>query len=766
MASNLVIVESPAKKKTVQGYLGEGWQVEASVGHICDLPQREFAIDMDSWEGDFQVSSQKAGVVSKLRKLASEADVVWLATDLDREGEGIAHHLIDELNIPKEKQRRIIFSEITKSAVTAAVKNPKSLDQDRVNAYLARRFLDRMAGYMVSPVLSNACLQQLSAGRVQSLAVRLVVDRENEITNFVSEKYFVPKHYFSHSSGEWCGQLVIDSLVEEGSKHLKDSAVCDRVSDLKDYVVIDSDVSSVSRKPPAPFITSTLQRAASNALGLKVKQSMAAAQMLFDRGLITYPRTDFPSFSDDGILLVRAALEELDFSDHISDPPNKWSAKGGAQEAHEAIRPTKFDGAEINIGSDAAAKAAASLYKLIYNRALACQLNAAAYDQTKLKLSAVSDDEIELTAVGRVLSYPGWLAFMKNDDADKADIEEVKNPVPALSVGDRLASIKFEAETKSTKAPGRYTEPGLVKKLEQLEVGRPSTYASIISTIEGRRYVVMEKKTYVPSDAAFMLVEAMTDCIEFMKYDYTKEVESTLDKISVGDHSHTDLLDTIKSQLLTGIAKLKKFRPAGSVDCPKCGDYPLRRFTPDGRQPFWGCSGHRDTGCNGSMQDLDGKPLDWMANIVPCEKCEEPMRRYTNASGAFWGCSAYQETGCKHSMDDDNGVPVAKVVHNCPKRGCDGHLFQMKKKTGRGKLWGCSNWEAGCSYMCDDKRGKPAPYYSCPNCDSHLRTGESKKGGKNWYCADYKNCNFRCDDKRGMPEHEAASTKEKKGVIT
>jgi len=484
MAKNLLIVESPAKAKTIEGYLGKDFTVKSSYGHIRDLIKSEDAIDIaNNFEQKYEVPADKKQVVSDLKKLAKEADMVWLASDEDREGEAISWHLFETLGLKDATTKRIVFHEITKPAILRAIENPRKIDYNLVNAQQARRVLDRLVGFELSPVLWKKVKPSLSAGRVQSVAVRLIVDREREVNKFQSEAAFKIVAIFGKGKEAFKAELPERWTQQEDAEKF-----------LQDCIAADFDVKSLEtrpakRSPAAPFTTSTLQQEASRKLGYSVSRTMQIAQKLYESGHITYMRTDSVNLSDTA--LNAAADEIVSAYGQKYHQHRKYKTKSaGAQEAHEAIRPTYFN--QHTIGGDGSEK---RLYDLIWKRAIASQMSEAQFEKTTAKIS-ISTRKEELVANGEVMKFDGFLKVYleSNDDEDDTQQEGENTMLPPLTKGQRLALQELSATERFSRPPARYTEASLVKKLEELGIGRPSTYAPTISTIQNRGYVVKEER--------------------------------------------------------------------------------------------------------------------------------------------------------------------------------------------------------------------------------------------------------------------------------
>ena len=553
MSKNLVIVESPAKAKTIEKFLGKDYKVESSFGHIADLPSKELGVDVD---GDFKpkylVSKDKRDVVKKLKDLASKAELVWLASDEDREGEAIAWHLAETLKLDKKKTKRIVFHEITKSAIQKAIENPRGIDYDLVDAQQARRVLDRIVGYELSPILWRKVKGGLSAGRVQSVSVRLIVEREREIQNFNSEAFYRIDAEFSNEEGQsFKAKLVSNfSTKEDAFKFLQSNVSAS-------FKVGELEKKPIKRSPAAPFTTSTLQQEASRKLGFSVSRTMTNAQRLYEAGLITYMRTDSVNLSDEARNGAKSTIEK-DFGIKYSKPRNYKGKSKGAQEAHEAIRPTDFSRHSIHVDKDQD-----RLYDLIWKRAIASQMSEAELETTTVKIKASTHKEM-FVAQGEVIKFDGFLkVYLEGSDEEDSEQE---GTLPNLKQNEALVNNYITATERYTRPPYRYTEASLVKKLEELGIGRPSTYAPTISTIQNRGYVDKgtiagtdrnytqiifkkgvlkdkqlsekvgsDKGKLVPTDIGIIVTDFLVNHFEhILDYNFTAKVEEDFDDIAEG----------------------------------------------------------------------------------------------------------------------------------------------------------------------------------------------------------------------------------------
>ncbi|WP_274473930.1 type I DNA topoisomerase [Mangrovimonas aestuarii] len=563
MAKNLVIVESPAKAKTIEKFLGKDFKVESSFGHIADLPSKELGVDV---EGDFkpkyEVSKDKKSVVKKLKDLSKSAETVWLASDEDREGEAIAWHLAETLKLDKAKTKRIVFHEITKTAIKKAIENPRGIDYHLVDAQQARRVLDRIVGYELSPVLWRKVKGGLSAGRVQSVSVRLIVEREREIQAFTPEASFRIDAVFSTEEGRSFKAKLSKSFAtkEEAYKFLESNIAAE-------FKVVNLEKKPVKKSPAPPFTTSTLQQEASRKLYFSVSKTMTMAQRLYEAGLITYMRTDSVNLSDEA---RQGAQQEIvnAYGDNYSNPRNYKGKAKGAQEAHEAIRPTDFSRHSVNVDRDQA-----RLYELIWKRAIASQMSEAQLERTNVKIGASTHSE-QFTANGEIIKFDGFLkVYLEGTDDEDTEQEGM---LPALALNDILENNGITATERFTRAPYRYTEASLVKQLEELGIGRPSTYAPTISTIQNRGYVEKgtiegvereytqltladngvkekmltekvgsDKGKLVPTDIGMIVTDFLVNHFEtILDYNFTAKVEESFDDIAEGKEDWTKMMKT------------------------------------------------------------------------------------------------------------------------------------------------------------------------------------------------------------------------------
>nr|WP_322624162.1 type I DNA topoisomerase [uncultured Flavobacterium sp.] len=577
MAKNLVIVESPAKAKTIEKFLGKDYQVESSYGHIADLPSKEMGVDVEKgFKPKYEVSPDKKALVKKLRDLSKSAETVWLASDEDREGEAIAWHLAEELKLDQKKTKRIVFHEITKTAILKAIDNPRGINYDLVNAQQARRVLDRLVGYELSPVLWKKVKSGLSAGRVQSVSVRLIVEREREIQNFKAEASFSITAEFSNEAGKtFKAKLPKNFATKQEAQDFLNKNIGSA------YKVADLETKPAKKSPAAPFTTSTLQQEASRKLYFPVGVTMMLAQRLYEAGLITYMRTDSVNLSNDAMAAAEAEIIRS-YGKEFSRPRNYNTKSKGAQEAHEAIRPTDMTLHGVNIDRDQA-----RLYDLIWKRTLASQMSDAQLERTNVKIDANNHKE-QFTASGEVLMFEGFLkVYLEGHDDDD---EEQEGMLPALRVGERLANNYITATERFSRPPARYTEAALVKKLEELGIGRPSTYAPTISTIINRNYVEKgnfegqrreyvqltlrgegikqellsenvgsDKGKLVPTDIGTIVNDFLVNHFDtILDYNFTAKVEEDFDAIASGNEDWTQMMEDFYSHFHPTVKDVEK----------------------------------------------------------------------------------------------------------------------------------------------------------------------------------------------------------------
>jgi len=743
VAKNLIIVESPAKTRTLKKFLGRDWAVEASVGHIRDLPKKDMGLG-ENYEPTYTVLAKKKDVVKKLREAAKKAETIFLAPDPDREGEAIAWHVAEILGRDAADLHRVTFNEITKRAVLQALEHPGTIDMHLVDSQQARRVLDRLMGFKISPLLWDKVRRGLSAGRVQSVALKMVCDRQAEIDAFVPVEYWILGARLSAAEPpEFTARLhqIDGKKAEVGNGEVASEVEAElRGGEFR--------VAAVERKeskqnPSPPFITSRLQQEAARRFGFPVKRTMGLAQGLYegrvigDRGqlgLITYMRTDSTRVAEEALHAVRELIAGTYGADKLPDGPRRFRSKKGAQDAHEAIRPTYLD-----LPPDAVAQyldaAELKLYRLIWDRFVASQMNPAVFDVTQVD---VERGRLRLRASGKVLKSPGFLAVYEEvvEKLENAE-EEGSASLPALAEGDRLELVEVEKEQKFTQPPALYSEATLVKALEENGIGRPSTYAAILSTITERDYVQKAEGRLRPTALGQMVNRLLQQGFaDILNEGYTAELELELDKIEEGSMPWKQAVVEFDQKFEKDLATAAEQMPNIKVDgfpidetCPKCGSGLVLRFGRYGG--FIGCSAYRKEPPCDYTRDLD-KPEGAEAPVAdeevePCEKCGKPMALRRSRFGAFYGCTGYPECknirkiGPKAEPPKDTGVA-------CPE--CKEGTIQ-EKKTRRGKIfYSCSRYPK-CKYALWDKP-VDGP---CQKCGHPFLTEKTtKKKGTRWRC--------------------------------
>lgn len=738
MGKSLVIVESPAKAKTINKYLGPDFIVKSSIGHIRDLPTsgggsrtpdpkeraaqaaltrkmspekkaehrkqkarqqlvRRMGIDPShNWEAHYEILPGKEKVVSELKHLASKADAVYLATDLDREGEAIAWHLREAIGGDDSRYQRVVFNEITRNAIQEAFSRPSELDINRVNAQQARRFLDRVVGYMVSPLLWAKVARGLSAGRVQSVAVKLIVEREREIRAFVPEEFW---EIHADLKAEALEPARFEVRKDRGEKFRPSGektamAAHARLADA-DYRVAGREDKPTRSNPPAPFITSTLQQSASTRLGFSVKKTMTLAQRLYEAGYITYMRTDSTNLSKDAVASCRDYIASNYGSRYLPEAPKVYASKDGAQEAHEAIRPSEVNTLQSNLSS--MERDAERLYELIWRQFVASQMPSAEYTSTTITVAAA---DFELAARGRIIRFDGYTRVLPSAGRKGED-----TVLPDVAKGDVLALVKLEPTQHFTKPTPRFAEASLVRELEKRGIGRPSTYASIISTIQDRGYVRLENKRFYAEKMGDIVTERLQGSFSgLLDYGFTASMEENLDDVATGKLAWRDLLDSFYAEFSGLLEKAEQPEP-------------------DGMQPN-----------EPTMTDIS------------CSKCGRPMQIRTASTGVFLGCSGYAlppKERCKNTInlvsgdeairedaDDEAESRLLRSKHRCSScnTAMDSYLIDEKRKLHVcGNNPDCEGFEVEFGKF--KIKGYEGPVIDCDKCGAsmQLKTGRFGK---------------------------------------
>ena len=766
MAKSLVVVESPAKAKTINKYLGRNYKVIASMGHVRDLPKSKLGVDIEEgFEPSYEVIASRKKVLKELKDAAKDAETIFVATDPDREGEAIGWHLAEELGRANLKKiRRLMFNEITKKGVLSALDHPTDINKQMVDAQQARRVLDRLVGYKISPLLWDKVRRGLSAGRVQSVALKLVCDREAEIDRFVSEEYWnIAARLAAGQPPEFETKLLKrdGAAVKIGNKEEADAVL----ADLRRSVWTVSSVTTKERKKGAvpPFITSKLQQASR----FPVKKTMMIAQQLYEGvelpgegsiGLITYMRTDSTRVSDQALGEVRGFIGETFGPDYVPEKPIFYKTKKDAQDAHEAIRPTSTT-AQFRPEAVRAHLTADQyyLYRLIWNRFLASQMPPAIFDETTVDVdaSATGAPSYLFRVKGSVPKFAGWMAVYNQEqpearsegpgpDAVTAEDEEGSSLLPPLAEGDRLEMKELKPEQKFTQPPPRYSEATLVKALEENGIGRPSTYASIISVIQAREYVNKIEGRFKPTVLGRMLVEKLLSPAfdDILEVNYTRELEEDLDKIEEGKENYESTLASFYRKFEKDLDTAKKLMPNYKegvppdppVDCDKCGKPMVIKSGKFGM--FLACSGYPD--CE-NTRELETPDVSGDGDTLEeeCENCGRPMTMKRGRFGQFLACTGYPE--CKTTrkiIATKQGMTAAKpdqiLDEKCPK--CDSNLVI---KQGRfGEFTACTNYPK-CKYVKQKTTG-----VVCPKDGGDIVEKKSRRGKVFYGCANYPDCDF------------------------
>jgi DNA topoisomerase I len=716
VGKNLVIVESPAKAKTIERYMGRDFTVLASMGHVRDLPKSDFGIEFNGdvklrYEALAQASSKKA--IAAIRKAAKDAEIVWLAPDPDREGEAIAWHVAELIKLRSATTRRVAFNEITERAVTSAFENPRSIDMDLVDAQQARRAVDRIVGYKLSPLLWRTVGPNLSAGRVQSAALLLIVRREREIRAFVPREFWDLTATLTTSSEEEVvavhpvGEKEKFSLPNEASA----AGVVDRVRPGP-WTVDAVRKSERTRKPPAPFRTSTLQQAGGSTLGFPTWKTMKVAQGLYEAGHITYMRTDSTNLGQDAQAEIgRVVKQEFGASYYKA---RKFSAKTkGAQEAHEAIRPSSVARSPAELATELD-KDALRVYEMIWRRTMASQMADAIYDATSVDIVS---NGVTFRATGQILKFDGYMrVYLERGDDEPEDVEGL---LPELSEGEVLSLEALEPVQHFTQPPPRFTEATLVREMERLGIGRPSTYAPTVQVLTTREYVRSESRRLFPTPRGEVVTELLERHFpDFVDADFTARMENELDEIADGGKKMAPVVRTFFDSFssLVEEQKDKMSRPERPTDktCPECGRPVVEKF---GKHGLWflSCSGWPE--CRWSQQlDDSGDPLpDPEGTGEKCPRCESELVAKSGRFGPFVGCSNYPD--CKYIKKE----PPRETGESCPE--CGSSLVERRGRFG--PFVGCSDYPK-CKYIKKDKKS-PAKKTAAKKSSAKKTSAKSKK---------------------------------------
>ncbi|MGH9489618.1 MAG: type I DNA topoisomerase [Terriglobales bacterium] len=763
MPKSIVIVESPGKAKTINKYLGPEYEVLASLGHVKDLPKRDLGVDLDNdFEPTYTVIPGKEKVLAQLKKSAQKAKAIYLAADPDREGEAICFHLAEEFKNGGKPIHRVTFNEITKRGVQEGFAHPTQIDRNLVDAQQARRVLDRLVGYQISPLLWDRVRRGISAGRVQTVALRLVVEREREVRAFQKQEYWTVDARLSAGKAPQFDARLTREIAADGTAPKEELTIGNgeqaetlrAALEAAAYRVHAVETKERRRNPLPPFITSKLQQDAGRKLRFSVKRTMGLAQRLYEGvelggeglvGLITYMRTDSTRVSVDAVQEGREYIGQQFGADYLPKVPNSFPSKKGAQDAHEAIRPTSPardpESLRRYLGEDEF-----KVYKLIWQRFMASQMPPALFDQTsaEVRAKAKNGHEYQLRASGSVLKFDGFLkVYEESKDQADADDEALKHKLPPLANGQALKLLALKPEQHFTEPPPRYTEAALVKELEEKGIGRPSTYAAILSTIQERGYVTKTGGKFVPSELGMvvndLLIENFQDIFDLQ---YTAKLEEELDEIGEGREKWTDAMREFYKKFSRNLsyaekhmANIKRMERPTELSCDKCGKPMVVRWGKHGS--FLACTGYPE--CTNTRElavdlpDLDNAEISTEGKEEYCENCGRPMALKRGRFGQFMACTGYPECKTTRRLDGAQKKPDVPLEEPCPQCG-----KSLVLKTGRfGEFTACSGYPA-CKFIKQNFVG-----VKCPECKvGELAEKRSRRGKVFYGCARYPECKF------------------------
>jgi DNA topoisomerase-1 len=770
LPKGLVIVESPTKAKTIEKYLGGGYEVEASFGHIKDLPKKSLGVDLDNeFATEYEVIPGKEKVIAKLKKMAKTADAIYLAPDPDREGEAIAAHLAEELggervDGKKTKKtatpiRRVTFNEITKKAVQDAFQHARDIDRNLVDAQQTRRVLDRLVGYQVSPLLWDKVRRGLSAGRVQTVALRLIVEREREIKAFVKEEYWtIAAHLMGAKPPQFEANFIgigdEKTPIPNGEEADKLKAALEKA----DWLVRSVDKRERRRNAAAPFTTSKFQQDASRKLRFSVKRAMMIAQRLYEGvdlgeegtvGLITYMRTDSTRVSNEAITEVRELIGKEYGREFLPEAPNTFKSKKDTQDAHEAIRPSSAARHPEQV-KQYLQEDEFKVYKLIWQRFVASQMNPAIFDQTTVDIDAKSGGvDYRFRVTGSVLKFEGFLkVYEESKDSKDEEDEALKHKLPALTEGQKLTLKSLDAEQHFTEPPPRFNEASLVKELEERGIGRPSTYSAIISTIQERQYVQKVGGKFIPTEIGLvvtdLLIENFKDIFDFQ---YTARLEEELDEIEDGKEAWTDALGEFYKKFEKDLHYAEKHmenvkrmeKPTDQV-CERCGSPLVIKWGKHGS--FYACSSYDKSDPNSctftkenpiDLPDLDSADLQETTQEEYCDNCGRPMVLKRGRFGQFMACTGYPDCKTTRRLDQAKKIPDVPLDEKCPQCGRN-----LLLRHGRfGEFVSCSGYP-DCKYVKQNLVG-----VKCPDCkDGDIAEKKARRGNYFYGCTNYPKCEF------------------------
>jgi DNA topoisomerase-1 len=768
LPKSLVIVESPAKAKTINKYLGKDYEVEASLGHIKDLPKSRLGVDIEGdFTTDYDIIPGKEKVVAKLKKLAKGASAIYLAPDPDREGEAIAAHLAEELveGFSKKKKsdiavHRVTFNEITKKAVLEAFQHPREIDRNLVDAQQTRRVLDRIVGYQVSPLLWDKVRRGLSAGRVQTVALRLIVEREREIKAFDKKEYWtIDAHLAAAKPPAFDARFVGRGDEKTEVPNEEESKKIVAALEQAQWSVRNIEKKERRRSPAPPFTTSKLQQDGSRKLRFSVKRMMIIAQRLYEGvelgdegavGLITYMRTDSVRVSNDAVEEVRQLIGSAFGKEFLPDTPNFYKSKKAAQEAHEAIRPTSVarhpDEVKKYLQEDEY-----KVYKLIWQRFVASQMNAAIFDQTGIDIEAkAAAESFTFRVTGSVLKFEGFLkVYVEAKEGKDEEDEELKHELPPLEIGQKLTLRKLKPEQHFTEPPPRYNEASLVKELEERGIGRPSTYATILSTIQERQYVTKTGGRFLPTEIGLVVTDLLVaNFPDIFDPAYTARLEEELDEIEEGKEKWKDALGEFYKKFEKDLRyaqkhmeNIKRMEKPTEEKCERCGSPLVLKWGKHGS--FFACSAYKKddpSSCTFTKEnpinlpDLDTAEMPETSQEEYCENCGRVMVLKRGRFGQFMACTGYPDCKTTRRLDQGKRVPDVALDEVCPQCG-----RTMVLRHGRyGEFTSCSGYPE-CKYIKQNFIG-----VKCPQCkDGELAEKKARKRGNLFYgCSNYPKCDF------------------------
>ena len=752
MPKSLVVVESPAKAKTINKFLGRNYTVCSSVGHIRDLPAKKLAVDVENgFTPEYVTIRGKATVIKEIQSKAKKTDAIYLAADPDREGEAICWHIAETLKSVKKPIYRVTYNEITEAAIRAAMENPGEIDQHLVDSQQARRVLDRLVGYQISPILWRNVKPGLSAGRVQSVAVRLICEREAEIEAFVPKEYWTITANLTGKNPPPLDAKLLQIGSEKGTIstygfEIDEARAKAIVQDAgtKPFIVNDIKKRERQRKPVPAFITSTLQQEAARKLGFTAKRTMAVAQKLYEGlsvgaagpvGLITYMRTDSTRIADEALEEARGYIRKTYGADYLPKNAVRYRGRGGAQDAHEAIRPTSVNRTPQSLKTYLSPEQY-RLYDLIWKRFVASQMNPAILDVTTIDISA---EEYLFRSTGSILKFDGFMKLY-SEGRDENNTESNRDDgtdaiLPVLEIGEQLDLRKLTPKQHYTQPPPRYTEATLVKTLEEKGIGRPSTYASIISTIQDRKYVVQEKRRFHPTDMGKfvnqLLIKGFPDILDTQ---FTAKLENQLDDVAEGKSDWVGVLSAFYEPFNHALEAApdvmyearKEMEEESDEVCEKCNGKMIIKWGKYGR--FLGCSNYPECRNIKSLTEDEAPRAEEEPTDEVCDKCSSPMVIKTSrAGGKFLACTGYPK--CRNAKPINIGV-------DCPKSDCEGYIGERRSKRGK-VFYGCSNYPK-CDFVAWDKPVNK----ECPECGAPFLVEKTTKTKGRYLACNDKTCGY------------------------